>query len=52
MEIDRPTRWNHTNTRPGKVLLAWESGGASEALEDLRKEREESGGELGEGCVH
>lgn len=35
--------------RSGKVPLAWGSRKAREGLEDLRKERAESGGEPGEG---
>lgn len=43
---------NHTNTRPRKMLLAWELEKASCGLEDLEKETEVFGGRLGEGCVH
>lgn len=43
---------NHTNTRPRKMLLAWELEKASWGLEELEKETEVFGGRLGEGCVH
>ena len=43
---------NHTNTRPRKMLLAWELEKTSWGLEDLEKETEIFGGRLDEGCVH